>query len=175
MDSNQIDLLLLKEYAYTYGPPTANMIWGCGPETGPDKVMLPSGDTKSINQYGRWESWINSSTADAGATASDIAASMVQSNNAALAQSVVNGQLTLTIQETDQVRYPRDFGIGDKVRIMIGNYTIDEIVTTIVYSLPGGTSSAASSALTAALTRQETRAMIEQKAQKRLLQQMSMS
>ena len=165
----------LKEYAYTYGPPTANMIWGCGPETGPDKVMLPSGDTKSINQYGRWESWINSSTADAGATASDIAASMVQSNNAALAQSVVNGQLTLTIQETDQVRYPRDFGIGDKVRIMIGNYTIDEIVTTIVYSLPGGTSSAASSALTAALTRQETRAMIEQKAQKRLLQQMSMS
>jgi len=166
----------LKEYVYTYGPPTANMIWGCGPQTGPDKQMLPSGDINSIQQYGRWESWISAATAVAGDTPAQIAANMVQTNNLALSQSVINGQLTLTIQETDQVRYPRDFGLGDKVRVMVGTMPVDEIITTIMYSLPSGTSSAAQgSALMVALTKQETRAMQAQKATSKLLQQMQMT
>ena len=165
----------LKEYMYSYGPPTSNMIWGCGPETGPGKLMLPSGNQDSINQYGRWEGWISAATANAGDSASQIAANMVQTNNAALAQAIVNGSLTLTIQETDQVRYPRDFGLGDRIRIMVGTMPIDEIVTTIVYSLPGSTSSAASSALTTALTKQQTRAMTAQKAIQKQLQQMTMT
>ena len=151
------------------------MIWGCGPETGPGKLMLPSGNQDSIDQYGRWEGWISAATANAGDSASQIAANMVQTNNAALAQAIVNGSLTLTIQETDQVRYPRDFGLGDRIRIMVGTMPIDEIVTTIVYSLPGSTSSAASSALTTALTKQQTRAMTAQKAIQKQLQQMTMT
>jgi hypothetical protein len=152
------------------------MIWGCGPQTGPDKQMLPSGDINSIQQYGRWESWISAATAVAGDTPAQIAANMVQTNNLALSQSVINGQLTLTIQETDQVRYPRDFGLGDKVRVMVGTMPVDEIITTIMYSLPSGTSSAAQgSALMVALTKQETRAMQAQKATSKLLQQMQMT
>ena len=165
----------LKEYQYTYGPPTANMIWGCGPETGPDKLMLPSGNILSIQQYGRRESWISSATAQAGASAADIAANMVQTNNLALAQAIINGALTLTIQETDQVRYPRDFQLGDKVCVMVGNLPVNEIVTNISYSLPAGTGAAAGSALTAALTMQQTRQMLAIKATNKLLQQMLMA
>jgi len=165
----------LKEYTYSIGPPTSNMVWGCGPTTGPNKEMLPSGNNLSIEQYGRWESWINSSTSEAGNNQAQIAANMVQANNIALAQSIINAQVTLTIQETDQVRYPRDFGIGDKVRVMVGNESIDEIITTIVYSLPAGSGMGAGSALTAALTKSETRQMRMQKATNKLLQQITMA
>jgi hypothetical protein len=173
----------LKEYTYSYGPPTANYVWGCGPNTGPDKLMLPSGNQRSIDDYGRWESWISNVTASAGSTAENpdppatIAANMVQANNIALAKSVINANLTLTIQETDQVRYPRDFSIGDKVGIMVGKSQkkqLNEIITTLVYSIPGQTGTASGSALMAVLTKQETRSMLQQRATSKLLQQMAM-
>jgi hypothetical protein len=181
LDGNLIfskDLGNLKEYTYSYGPPVANMVWGCGPTTGPMKEMLPSGNIQSINDYGRWESWISNVQAVKDATPAEIAASMVAANNLALAKSVVNAQLTMTIQETDQVRYPRDFNIGDKVGIIIGKRKpkqVNEIITTLMYSIPGGTGAGQGSALTAALTKQETRDMMRQKANWRLLQQMSMA
>ena len=165
----------LKEYSYTYGPPLSNLIWGCGPQTGVDKIMLPSGNKLSIEQYGRWESWLNTATADAGATIAQKNANMVQQNNIALAQSLKNSQLTLTIQETDQVRYPRDFGLGDKIRIMAGKKPVDEIITNIMYTLPGGTGSSQGSSLMAALTKQETRQMRAQIATSKLLQQITMA
>ena len=155
----------LTDYAYSYGAPTANVVWGVGPETGVDKLMLPSGDIDSIGDYGRWESWISSSSAKAGTSAAEVAANMVQTNNAALAASLINCNLTMTIQETDQVRYLRDFNLGDKVRVMIGSEPVDEIITTITYSIPtAAKGSGAGSTLTAALSRQETTAMKQAKA-----------
>lgn len=165
----------LKEYKYTYGPPTANMVWGCGPRTGPDKQMLPSANDVSIAQYGRWESWINASTAEAGSNDAQIAANMVQANNISLAQTTINAQMTLTIQETDNTRYPRDFNIGDKVRIMIGKKTIDEILTTVVYSVPAGSSMGAGTTLGAAMTKSDTKQMRGLKDTTKLLQQMTMT
>ena len=163
----------LSDYQYNYGSPTANMVWGCGPETGVDKLMLPSGDIQSINDYGRWETWISSATAKAGDSAALIAANMVQTNNAALAQSIVNTQLTLTIQETDQVRYPRDFGLGDKVCVMIGDQPVYEIVTAFQYSIPtSATGAGAGTALAAALSKQETQAMKIAKSQQAQLRTM---
>ena len=164
----------LKEYSYTYGPPTANMVWGCGPNTGPDKLMLPSGNPQSIAQYGRRESWVSSVTAQAGDSAAQIAANMVQTNNTALAQGIINGSITLTLQETDQVRYPRDFGLGDRISIVVGNTTVSEIVTTVVYSVPDA-ATAAGSALSVALTRSEPKSMQAQKATTKLLQTMNMA
>ena len=129
------------------------LVWGVGPETGVDKLMLPSGDINSIGDFGRWESWISSSSAKAGTSAAEVAANMVQTNNAALAASLVNCNLTMTIQETDQVRYLRDFNLGDKVRVMIGKQPVDEIITTITYSIPtAAKGSGAGSTLTAALS-----------------------
>jgi hypothetical protein len=155
----------LTDYSYSYGAPTANVVWGVGPQSGVDKLMLPSGDVQSIGDYGRWESWISSSSAKAGTSAAEVAANMVQTNNAALAASLVNCNLTMTIQETDQVRYLRDFNIGDKVRVMIGRQPVDEIITTITYTIPTSAKGAGSgSTLTAALSKQETTAMKQAKA-----------
>lgn len=98
---------------------------------------------------------------------------MVQTNNAALAQSIVNTQLTLTIQETDQVRYPRDFGLGDKVCVMIGDQPVYEIVTAFQYSIPtSATGAGAGTALAAALSKQETQAMKIAKSQQAQLRTM---
>ena len=166
----------LTDYSYSYGAPTANMIWGCGPESGVDKLMLPSGDTQSILDYGRWESWISSSSAAAGTSAAEVAANMVQTNNATLATSLVNSQLTLTIQETDQVRYIRDFNLGDKVRVMIGTKPVDEVITNITYTIPTSARGAGSgSTLTAALSKQETLQMKQAKATQKLLRTLVMT
>ena len=166
----------LDGYVYTYGPPIANMVWGCGPNTGPDKVMLPSGNTDSIKQYGRWESWISSTTAAAGATAAQINANMVQANNAELAKNLVNASLTVTIRETDQMRYPDDFDLGDKVRVVVGSRAVNEVITEISYNYPSTTSAGSSgTALSFALSKTQTALATGQKKNTRLLQQMSMS
>jgi len=166
----------LDGYVYTYGPPIANMVWGCGPNTGPDKVMLPSGNTDSIKQYGRWESWISSTTAAAGATAAQINANMVQANNTELATTLINASLMVTIRETDQMRYPRDFDLGDKVRVVVGSRTVDEVITEVSYTYPS-TSSAGSqgTALSFALSKTQTALATGQKKNTRLLQQMTMT
>ena len=164
----------LSDYEYSYGPPSANMIWGCGPMTGPEKQMLPSGNVKSIDEFGRWETWLNSGNANASDSTTQVMANMVAANNLALAAAIINGDLTLSIRETDQVRYPRDFQIGDRVRVMVGNMPVDEIVTMVTYSVPESTS-AASSTLNAALSRKESRLMQGLKQNTRLLQQISMT
>lgn len=170
----------LKDAVYSYGPPTGNFVMGCGPETGVDKLMLPSGNQQSIDEYGRWESWINSSTANAGDTTTQVNANMVLTNNLALAKSTINGALTLTIAETDQVRYPRDFRTGDKVRIIImtgkRKVSVDEIITNLSYSLPGaGAPSGMGSALTATFTRTQTQQMLAIDDVKKQLQQITMT
>ena len=166
----------LEGYVYTYGPPTSNMVWGCGPNTGPDKIMLPGGNTDSITQYGRWESWISSTTAAAGTTAAQINANMVQANNAALAKTLVNASLTVAIRETDQIRYPRDFDLGDKVRIVVGSRTVDEVITEVSYNYPSAASAASQgTALSFALSKTQTALATGQKKNTRLLQQIAMS
>jgi hypothetical protein len=165
----------LTDYSYSYGAPTANMIWGCGPETGVDKLMLPSGDVQSIKDYGRWESWISSASAKAGTSTAEVAANMVQTNNATLAASLVNCQLTLTIQETDQVRYIQDFNLGDKIRVMIGSKPVDEVITNITYTIPTSARGGSGSTLTAALSKQETLQMKQAKATQKLLRTLVMT
>jgi len=55
----------------------------CGPENWRDKLIATERRHSSINDYGRWETWISSATAKAGDSAALIAANMVQTNNAA--------------------------------------------------------------------------------------------
>ena len=162
----------LKEYDFTYGPPPANFIMGAGPQTGIDKIMLPSANTTSINQYGRREAWVASGSSTTGETADQIALDMTQSNALALAQSLSNLSLSLTIQENDQVRFPRDFKLGDKVGIDIGGYLTSQIVSAISYSIPAGTGAAQGSAMTAALTKTMTKSMYEQTEVSKQLQRM---
>jgi hypothetical protein len=171
-----IEMGNLKDYVYTYGPPVGNMVWGLGPETGPDKLMLPSGSQTSIDQFGRWETWVSATTANAGDSPAQIAANMVQSNNLALASTSMNGNLTFTIQETDQVQYPRDFKLGDRIGILIGKLQVNEIVSAVSYVYPSsGSAAGAGSALIGAFTQQETGQMKAIKGQKTLLQQMNMT
>ena len=165
----------LKEYDYTYGPPIANFVMGAGPQGGVDKIMLSSGDLTSISQYGRREEWINSGTAQAGDTNTQIATNMVQANNLALAQSLINASLTLSIQENDQVQYPQDFQLGDKVGVIIGDTRINLVIGGISYSIPAGTGSAQGSAVTAVLSKTMTKSMESQVGMSKLIQQMSMS
>ena len=165
----------LKEYDYTYGPPTANFVMGAGPETGIDKLMLASGDLNSIAQYGRREEWVSSGSAQAGDTPTKVAANMVQVNNLALAQSLLNTSLTLSIQENDQVRYPRDFQLGDIVGIIIGDTTVRSTISNISYSIPAGTGGAQGSAIAAALTKTMTKQMQTQANVGKLVQQLTMT
>ena len=149
----------LKDYDYSYGPPVANFVMGAGPDTGTSKLMLPSGDQVSIDQYGRRETWVDSGTATAGDTADTIAANMVAANNLELAQSLLNSSLTLSIQENDQVRFPRDFKLGDRVGVIIGDMLTSSVISNIRYDIPVGTGGAQGSAIQAALTKTMTKQM----------------
>ena len=154
----------LSDYKYTYGAPTANFVWIYGPGTGPDKQMLPLADVNSIKQYGRWEGWVGATSAAAGATSADINANMLQTGNQTLASSVQNAQLTMSINETELIKYPDDFQLGDKVRVRVGtgkrSTTVNEIITSLTYMYPAGaTGSGSGSALSALLSGQQMRTM----------------
>jgi hypothetical protein len=149
----------LKEYEYTLGLPIANMVIGVGPNPGVDKIMLPSADPISIAQYGRFEGWESAATGQASDTPAEINTNMGATNQIALLSEAYNAQLTLTIQETDQIRFPRDFYVGDKVRVMIGDEPIDQVVTNLNYSVPAGSGSAGGSAALAFSKKQQTRVM----------------
>jgi hypothetical protein len=165
----------LKDYDYSYGPPVANFVMGAGPDTGTSKLMLPSGDQTSINQYGRRETWISSGSSKAGDNAATIAANMVAANNLELAQSLLNSSLTLSIQENDQVRYPRDFRLGDRVGVMVGDMLTSAVISYIRYDIPVGTGGAQGSAIEAALTKTMTKQMRIQDDQSKLLRQITMT
>lgn len=162
----------LKEYDYARGPPSANFVMGSGGGSGIDMLMLPSGDTTSISQYGRRETWMSSVSSQAGDTAADVAANMVQSNNLKLAQTLINSSIALSIQENDQVRYPRDFQLGDRVGFQIGEYMSNRIITNINYSIPVASGGAAGSAITAALPKFMTKQMETDKSVSKALQQL---
>jgi hypothetical protein len=167
-----LDAETLKEFKYAYGPPAANMVWCAGPNTGPDKIMLPSGAPDSISQYGRWEQWVSNATAQAGDTAAAIQASMVQANNLQLASSTPTMQLSLTLQESDLVRYGRDFDIADKVRVIIGDEVIPWFVSAIDYTLPStGSEAGAGSPILAAMLYRDTKQMTQLREVKTVLQQ----
>lgn len=148
----------LKDYNYKYGMPVANFVIGYGKGAGAKKLVYPSGIAENIAQYGRHEGWVSASTSDAGATPADVTANMIQTNNTFLRQSSQNVNITVTLQETAQIRFPTDFRVGDIVPVYIGDKKFKVPVTAVIYEVPG-TSSASGSALSAALTMQETRQM----------------
>jgi hypothetical protein len=162
----------LKEYEFQIGLPLANMLIGVGPNPGVDKIMLPTGDLDSIKQFGRFEAWSNASQGNAGDTPVVINAAMLASNQSQLLTTAYQSSLSLTIQETDQVRFPRDFNLGDKIRTMIGNEPSDQIVKAISYSIPAGSGGGQGSALGAFLKRQMSRTMIKVGQQGDLLKQL---
>jgi hypothetical protein len=148
------------------------MLIGVGPNPGVDKIMLPTGDLDSIKQFGRFEAWSNASQGNAGDTPVVINAAMLASNQSQLLTTAYQSSLSLTIQETDQVRFPRDFNLGDKIRTMIGNEPSDQIVKAISYSIPAGSGGGQGSALGAFLKRQMSRTMIKVGQQGDLLKQL---
>jgi hypothetical protein len=161
----------LKEYEATIGLPIANMLIGVGPNPGVDKIMLPTGDPDSISQFGRFEGWQNASQGNAGDTPVLINAAMLAANQAALLTQAYVSSASLTIQETDQVRFPRDFRLGDTVRTMVGNEPVDHVITNIDYTVPAGSGGGAGSALTGFLKKQMNRTMTKLGYQGDLLKQ----
>jgi hypothetical protein len=160
----------LTDYDYTRSPPKMNFVMGSGPGTGTDKMMLPSGNIDNIAEFGRREGWVNAGTAQAGDTTEQINANMVQSNNLALAAALVNAQLTISIQETPSVLYPRDFKVGDIAAVYIGNTKFSIPIGAVDYSIPASTGGATGSAVTAALMRQPSKQMLQQNAMNKTLQ-----
>ena len=165
----------LAEYEYTIGLPTANMVIGVGPNAGVDKIMLPSADPISIKQYGRFEGWESATTGQASDTPAEINTNMAATNQIALLSEAYNAQLTLTIQETDQIRFPRDFYVGDTVCVMIGDEPINQVVTNLNYSVPAGSGSASGSAALAFSKRQQTRVMQQIGVQGDLIRQLMLN
>jgi hypothetical protein len=162
----------LKEYQYSVGLPVANMLIGVGPNPGAAKVMMPTADPASIAQFGRFESWMSASQGNASDTNAEISSAMAAANQVALLTEAYTSSVTLTLQETDQVRYPRDFNLGDKVRIMIGDVPTDQIVTSLSYDIPAGSGSGTGSALTAFYKKQMSRLMTRQNAQGDLIREL---
>jgi hypothetical protein len=169
-----VEAFNLKEYQYGFGLPTANMIIGVGPNAGVDKIMMPSGDPLSIAEYGRIEAWGNASQGGAGDTDTPdvISAAMSAANKVALLTSAYNQALALSLQETDQIRFPRDFNVGDKVRIMVGDAAVDQVVTTLNYSVPAGGAGGMGSSIAAFSSYQQTQIQNRQKQQGELLRQL---
>jgi hypothetical protein len=149
----------LKDYDYKYGMPVANYVIGYGKGTGAKKLVYPSGLVENIAQYGRHEGWVESGSSEAGTSPATITANMIQTNNTVLMQSSQNASVTVTLQETAQVRFPKDFRVGDIVPVYIGNKKFKVPVTSVIYEIPGSGSASGGSALTAALSTQETRQM----------------
>ena len=170
----------LGDYSFSYGPPTANFAMGAGPNTGPEKCMLPNGNLDSIAQYGRWEVMATSQQSQATTSSTtdftQINADLVQTTNAELAKDLVNASLSLSLTETDQVVYPRDFDMGDQIGIMVGDDLVAQIITSVDYSYPASSTGASSgSAVTAAMSRRASLDMEQQQATQRLLHKITMA
>lgn len=165
----------LKEYEFALGEPDANMLIAVGPNAGPLKLMLPSANEASIAQFGRFEEWENAISSSEKATNEQIVAAMEASNNAALLTKAYSSSISISLQETDQVRYPRDFQLGDNVRIMIGQEPTDQIVKSIFYSIPAGSAGGSGSAIGAFSKLQMSRVMTRLRRQGDLIKQLMMT
>jgi hypothetical protein len=167
----------LKEYEWSIGAPIANMLIGAGPNAGPAKIMQPSADLVSINEYGRFEGWNNAYTGNAATTDStaQIVANMDATNQLSLLTQANNSSIVLTIQETDQVRYPRDFDLGDKIRIMVDDEPTDQILTNVSYTIPAGSASGSGSASAAFSKMQMNRSMVKLNYQGDLIRQLMLN
>jgi len=159
----------LKEAEYGFGLPEANVVMGVGPNAGVKKIMMPSADMTSVGQYGRFEEWEAALSGNSGDTPQQINTAMLASNNNALIQKANNSSISISLQETDQVRFPRDFTMGDRVRIMSGLIPTDLIVTNVYYTVPAGSGSGTGSAVGAFSKLQMSRLMIKQDRQGDLL------
>jgi hypothetical protein len=176
----------LKEYEFSLGLPDANMLIGVGPyimlrdETGKftakttHKGFFPSADLASMAQFGRFEGWINASQGNAGETADDIKTYMDSQNQMTLLTTANNSSLSISLQETDQVRFPRDFNVGSKVVIMIGDEPTEQVVTNVNYSIPGG-AGGSGSAVAAFTQKQMSRVMTRQNRQGDLIKQLMLN
>lgn len=169
------DIGNLKDYDYKYSAPTANMILGLGTGTGSARSVLPSAVQNSITQYGRIEGWVASQSSKTSEDVKEAAVSLAQTNNTYLAQAAYNAELTVSLQETDNTRFPRDFNVGDIVSVYIGTKKFSIPITAVDYTIPAGSGGVVGSAISAALMRKETNAMRQQKENTKSLRRLSMS
>lgn len=148
----------LKGYEYQYGLPTSNCVMVYGSGMAARKMVCPVGLYDNILQYGRIEGWTNASSSAAGSTADVIKVNMIQSGNTFLAKNAQNASITAELWETEQVRFPRDFVVGDIVGVYIGNQKFPIPVTALHYKFPTAGDSSGS-AVSETLSRAETNQM----------------
>ena len=152
----------LKGYDYKYGFPAANfaMVYGAGMAA--KKMVYPSFSAENIAQYGRVEGWVASTSSAAGATDDVIKANMIQAGDTFLGKAMQNATITAELWETEQVKYGRDFIVGDTVGVYVGEKKFPIPITAIHYTVPSN-SGATGSAVSEALMKSESEAMRKQK------------
>ncbi|MBT2656612.1 siphovirus ReqiPepy6 Gp37-like family protein [Bacillus sp. ISL-18] len=118
----------LSEFEYTSEDPETNYVIVGGGGEGKARITLQNGDSASITEYGRIESFVDQrNTTDQ--------AELTQSLNQELTEKSIKNSLSITPIETESLSFGRDYNLGDKVSIIITQPNEVVEVDTIYYFL----------------------------------------
>jgi hypothetical protein len=149
----------LKEYEYIVSRPKGNLIIAAGPNVQANQQFWFGADPDSIAQYGMVEEWASGASANSQDTVDEINTEMGASVNTSLLNDAYTTSVTLTLQETDQLRFKRDFDLGDKVRVWVDDIPVDETVRQLYYVLSSSGTASGGSLVTTFKPRQTSKAV----------------
>jgi hypothetical protein len=118
----------LADFSYAIDGPTANMVYVGGGGDGTARVIRETSDATSISTYRRIEQFLDrrdsSDTAVLDAAASDM-----------VTTSKISTNLSITPVDTPSRTYATDYGLGDKVTVVIDAGTITDVVREVGLNL----------------------------------------
>lgn len=122
------DLGTLAAYDYSEDGPEANYVVVGGAGEGAARAFSSGGDGASIARYGRIESFVDKrDTGDTG--------QLDQARDEALTQNAEQTSLSATPVDTGAFRFGADYGLGDRVTVMVDGAALQDVVREVSVTL----------------------------------------
>lgn len=114
----------LASYGYVSEAPGANHVIAAGSGEGTARTFVEGGDSGSIAKWGRVESFRDRrDTADL--------TELAQSRDEELAEKAETSGLSLSPLDTESIAFSRDYGLGDKVSVMVDGVRISDVLREV--------------------------------------------
>lgn len=123
-----LELGNLAGYDYKTAVPTTNYAYVGGSGEGTARVFVEGGDQVSIDVHGRFETFRDRRD-------SALTADLEQQRTETLAEGAASTALSITPVDTEAVTFGRDYNLGDRVTVTVGNTPIADVVREVVLKL----------------------------------------
>jgi hypothetical protein len=123
-----LELGNLRGYDYAVAAPTADYVYVGGGGEGTGRVIVEGGDQPTVDLYGRVEVFI-----DRRDTA--VAADLEQTRAETLLEQRETTSLSIEPVDTASVAFGRDYGLGDRVSVVIDRETVQDVVREVTLTL----------------------------------------